>query len=167
DPERYRTKTRGERRVPAARPAGEGVYAIARHGDHTHLVYILELPEQPGEVQRELNVDERASYILSIANPERPAPKGAGLGEKQAAEFPKGLQSKFEGRRFIPADPPKFLDHEGAELLLIGAARRPLKELDIRLEAEDEDAHSAEIFRELGLEREEHPTRPLFEGKWD
>ncbi|MBI4497386.1 MAG: twin-arginine translocase TatA/TatE family subunit [Chloroflexi bacterium] len=33
---------------PAARPAGEGVYVIARHSDHTHLAYALEPPEQPG-----------------------------------------------------------------------------------------------------------------------
>jgi hypothetical protein len=30
DPRRYFTKTRGERQQPAARPAGEGVYTIAR-----------------------------------------------------------------------------------------------------------------------------------------
>ncbi len=46
----YGTRTRGERERPAARPAGEGVYAIARHDDHTHLAYALELPEEPGEV---------------------------------------------------------------------------------------------------------------------
>ena len=161
----YRTKTRGERHVPAARPAGEGVYAIARHGDHTHLAYRLELPEHPGAVQRELNIDERASYVVSIGNPERPAPKGAGMGEKQEAHYPKRLRAKFEGRKFIAADPPDFLDHEGAELLLIGASERPTKELGIELHAEEEDAHSADIFDTL--ERGEHPTRPLFEGKWD
>jgi hypothetical protein len=31
DPRRYFTETHGERGQPAARPAGEGVYAIARH----------------------------------------------------------------------------------------------------------------------------------------
>lgn len=55
DPERYRTKTRGERELPAARPAGEGVYAIVRHGDHTHLAYKLELPDQ--DVSRELGLE--------------------------------------------------------------------------------------------------------------
>src|SRR5512142_3411008 len=28
-------------------PAGEGVYALVLHGNHTHLLYALELPEKP------------------------------------------------------------------------------------------------------------------------
>src|SRR5581483_12308992 len=42
----YETKTRGVRVKPAARPAGEGVYAIVRHENHTHLAYVLELPDK-------------------------------------------------------------------------------------------------------------------------
>src|SRR5271165_4296805 len=34
-PKQYETKTRGERIVPPARPAAEGIYAIIRHGNHT------------------------------------------------------------------------------------------------------------------------------------
>jgi hypothetical protein len=49
-------QTRGERHVSPARPASEGVYAIARHDDHTHLAFALELPERPAEVQEELNI---------------------------------------------------------------------------------------------------------------
>ena len=29
------------------RPAGEGVYALVLHGNHTHLAYVLELPSIP------------------------------------------------------------------------------------------------------------------------
>jgi hypothetical protein len=65
DPRRYFTKTRGEREQPAARPAGEGVYAVARHDRHTHLGYVLELPEKPGEVQRALNIGEDGNYIVN------------------------------------------------------------------------------------------------------
>ncbi len=35
----YETKTRGTRKVAAARAVGEGTYAILPHGDHTHLAY--------------------------------------------------------------------------------------------------------------------------------
>jgi len=35
----YETKTRGERLRPAARPAGEGVYALVRDGNKMHLVW--------------------------------------------------------------------------------------------------------------------------------
>ncbi len=31
----YSTKTRGERKIEAARPAGRGFYGIIRHGYHT------------------------------------------------------------------------------------------------------------------------------------
>jgi hypothetical protein len=48
----YVTKTRGVRREPAVRPAAEGIYAIVRHGDHTHLAYVIELPKQQGPVER-------------------------------------------------------------------------------------------------------------------
>ena len=34
-------------RNPPARPAAEGIYAIVRHGDHTHLAYVIELPQRP------------------------------------------------------------------------------------------------------------------------
>ena len=53
----YETKTRGERHVSPARPAGEGVYALVRHDDHTHLAFALELPQHPGQVQRDLLAD--------------------------------------------------------------------------------------------------------------
>src|SRR5438105_4516667 len=66
DRQTYTTKTRGERTRPEARPAGEGVYAIVRHNDHTHLTYELELPRQPGEVQEELAIEPEGSYIISI-----------------------------------------------------------------------------------------------------
>jgi len=65
----YSTATRGERHLSPARPAGEGVYAIARHDDHTHLAFALELPERPGEVQEELNIPPEGSYIITVKNP--------------------------------------------------------------------------------------------------
>lgn len=66
----YTTKTRGERTLPAARPAGEGVYALIRRGRNLYLTYELELPERPGEVQQELNIgartDPERAYDLDI-----------------------------------------------------------------------------------------------------
>jgi hypothetical protein len=166
DKEVYETKTRGKQRQPEARPAGEGVYAIARHGDHTHLVYVLELPEGPGEVQQALNIEEEGSYIISIKNPDQPSPRGMGLDEDRQADFPKKLQGKFRGRRFADVDPPDFLNYEGAELLLIGAAEDVSEELGIELEAEEESESTAEIFNDLRLEKSRHLVRPLLKGEW-
>jgi hypothetical protein len=164
--ERYRTKTRGGRTLPAERPAGEGRYALVRHGDHTHLAYKLELPRKPGEVQKELHIPDEGSFVLSVKNPEAPSPPNAGLPPHRKATFPRELEERFRGRRWVPADPPRFLDHEGAEVLLVGARRDAEKELGIRLDTERETLRSAEIFRDLLRDRDEHPVEPLTEGEW-
>lgn len=167
DREVYRTKTRGERHVPAARPAGEGRYAIVRHDDHTHLAYALELPREPRQVQRELNIEDEGSYVASIKNPDAPPAGGAGLDRGREARYPKKLKQRFGDRKFVDVDPPDFLDHEGAELLLIGAGEDVSEELGIRLEPQKETEATAEIFNDLRMERSKHPLKPLFEGKWD
>jgi hypothetical protein len=167
DPETYPTKTRGERHLAAARPAGEGVYAIARHSGHTHLAYALELPAEPGEVQQALNIVKEGSYIIAVKNPEAPSPPGVGLDESRRAAFPKELQERFQGRRFIPAEPPDFLDYEGAEILLVGARQDVFAELGLELNPEHETEATAEIFNDLKMERSLHPLTPLFKGKWE
>jgi hypothetical protein len=73
-----------------------------------------------GDVQRELVIKPEASYIVAVKNPEAPTPPGVGLPEEQEAEFPERTQEQFHGRRSMPAG-PQLLDHEGAELILIGA----------------------------------------------
>lgn len=163
----YTTKTRGKRHLPAARPAGEGVYQIVRHDNHTHLVYVLELPKDPGGVQKELEIDEEASYIISVKNPEAGSPRAAGLGPDQQAEFPQRLKETFRGRKFSELDPPDFLNYEGAELLLVSAAEDPEQELGIHLDADSENRSSADIFRDLHVKKSEHPLAPLFEGAWE
>jgi hypothetical protein len=167
DPQPYETRTRGPRLEPPARPAGEGVYAIVRHEDHTHLAFALELPEEPGEVQRALDIPRQGSYIVSVRNPESPAPPGVGLDPRRRATYPEDLQQRVRGRRFIPLDPPDFLDHVGAELLLIGATQDVTGELGIRLDPERETDTTADIFEDLRLERSEHPIAPLLTGRWE
>jgi hypothetical protein len=162
----YSTATRGERHLSPARPAGEGIYAIARHDDHTHLAFALELPERPGEVQRELNIPREGSYIVTVKNPDLDAPAGVGLPEEDRAELPQRLHARFHGRRFIPVDPPDFLDREGAEFVLIGADEDVFEELGVRLNPEHETIETAELFNDLRMERSEHPLKPLFHGRW-
>src|SRR5919199_1593676 len=50
------------RKGDAARPVGEGKYAIIKHQNHTELAYILEMPKEPGEAQKELGIEKEASY---------------------------------------------------------------------------------------------------------
>ena len=162
----YSTRTRGERHLAPARPAGEGVYALVRHGDHTHLAFALELPERPGAVQRDLNIPEEGSYILAVKNPEQPAPPGVGLPEQEQPPLPSHLRERFAGRRFAPVDPPTFLDHEGVEIVFIGAGEDVSGELGVWLDPQRETLGTAEIFNDLHVERSQHPLQPLFEGKW-
>jgi len=164
--ERYTTKTRGTRMRPAARAAGEGSYSLVRHDGHIHFAYVLELPKEPGEVQRAFNIEPEGSYIISVKNPQQGAPRGAGLPEQEKATLPQAQQRRFRGRRFIDPDPPVLLDHTGAEFILVGAEEHPEQELEVDLQAEDENEASAEIFRDLRLHRSDVPLEPLFTGEW-
>ncbi|MEA2276256.1 MAG: hypothetical protein QOC78_1216 [Solirubrobacteraceae bacterium] len=162
----YETRTRGPRVQPEARPAGEGRYAIVDHDGHTHLAYALELPREPGDVQRELGIAPQASYIVAVRNPDAPAPPGLGLPSGRRADFPPELRERFRGRRFAPLNPPDFLDFEGAEVVLIAAAADAARELGIDLDAEAERLEDADVFADLRLRPGEVPVEPLQTGEW-
>jgi hypothetical protein len=89
----YQTKTVGQRHTPAATPAGEGVYAITSTGRESHLAYILTLPEKLGELQREIGLKEKGSFIITTKNPEHPGPLNARL--PKAPEYPKESVHSF------------------------------------------------------------------------
>jgi hypothetical protein len=161
----YETKTRGERHVPEARPAGEGVYAIVAHEGHTHFAYELEFPKERGDVQEDLNIARAASYVVAVKNPEAPSPPDAGLAPDQKAELPRATLDRFHGRRFVELQ-PDLLDREGTELVLIAASSEPEEELGIRLEPLEESEAEAAIFRDLKLQRSQYPVEPLFTGDW-
>jgi hypothetical protein len=83
---------------------------------------VIEHPEREGPVERDLNIEREASYIIAVRNPKSPRPPGTGLDPERDANFPKRLQEKFAGRKFLPVDPPDFLNYVGAELIFIGAS---------------------------------------------
>lgn len=165
-PEKYRTKTRGERHLGTARPAGEGIYRIIKHNGHTHLVYALELPKKLGTVQKELNIEEQASYIITVKNPESGSPRRAGLTKNRDAEYPKVLQERFRGRRFSEIDTPDFLNYKGAQFILIASSDDLRKDLKMTLPKENETESTADIFTDLKMDLSKKPTKPLFEGEW-
>ena len=164
--ETYSTKTLGERLQPAARPVGEGIYEIVRHRGHTNLIYALELPEDLGEAQKALGIKPEASYIITIKNPTASSPQGQGLPAEEKADLPQHLQNRFEERRFVPADPPEFLDYTGVELILIGASADIERELGIELDPATETEDTAEILNDLRMRKSRHPIEPLFTGEW-
>jgi hypothetical protein len=83
----YETKTAGTRHTPAATPVGEGIYAITTTGRESHLAYILTIPAELSEVQQDIGLRERGSFITSTKNPKYPSPANAGL--PQGPDYPK------------------------------------------------------------------------------
>lgn len=83
----YSTATAGVSHTPPVTPVGEGVYAITSIGRDSHFAYMLTIPSEAGEVQEELGIRSRASYIISMRNPTTPAPKGQAL--PASPDYPK------------------------------------------------------------------------------
>jgi hypothetical protein len=164
-PSEYTTETRGKRRLAAAAPVGEGKYTIVKHGNHTELAYILELPEIPGPTQREFEIKKEASYIISVKNPDVKVP-GFAASEKNP-EYPKALKEKFGDKRWINVDEPDLLNYENTQLLLIGAKKKDIEEeLGVDIDEEKETEKSADLFKELKLKKEQVPLKPLLKGKF-
>ncbi|KAH9907039.1 hypothetical protein F4778DRAFT_724447 [Xylariomycetidae sp. FL2044] len=174
----YTTKTAGVRHTPAATPAAEGIYAITTTGRESHLAYMITLPSELGEVQSELGLREKGSFILSTRNPSYEAPKGTAL--PQGPDYPKEVLEEFRALRWMPTQ-PKHLDYVNTQFLLVGESsgiqkatepqkddekegkEKPLEELE---KLEDEDTHRMEhlkgddstaIFADLGAQAEDYP----------
>jgi hypothetical protein len=155
------------RRGDAARPVGEGKYAIVRHHqNHTELAYVLELPNEPGEAQKELGIEKEASYVISVINPK--IPKQSNLpSTDEPPKYPQEVLNEFnETENFVSlSKDTKFIDFQNAQIILIGAREgRDVIKNEIGIEIKEEQS-STDIFDKLKLRREQVPIRPLTEGK--
>ena len=130
------------------------------------LAYALELPEELGEVQAAFGIERQGRFVVSIKNPAIGSPAGLGLEPEQQGQLPDELQELFGARKWHPADPPAFLNHQGIEMVLIDGRIGPDADLGIELEPQPEDEEQAEVFRDLHLDRSDRAMQPLFEGKW-
>ena len=83
----YTTKTRGVQHQPPIMPIAEGVYSITRKDGSSYLTYILNIPMNIDEVQYDLGLQPKGSFIVSVKNPERPGPPQARL--PKGPELPK------------------------------------------------------------------------------
>lgn len=154
------------RRGDAARPVGEGKYAIVSHQNHTELAYVLELPNEPGEAQKELGIEKEASYVISVINPK--IPKQPNLpSTDEPPKYPQEVLNEFnETENFVSlSKDTKFIDFQNAQIILIGAREgRDVIKNEIGIEIKEEQS-SPDIFDKLKLRREQVPIRPLTEGK--
>jgi hypothetical protein len=171
--EKYETPvTEKERTVAPARLAGRGIYGIISHHTHTHLAYVLEFPEEVGEVQKAFNIAREGSYIVSVKNPKQGAAY-AGLAPERRAKYPEELQEVFEDRRWNKLNPVKLLDYEGCELFIMGAQEDLATELGEAgkkiEELEDKDIKhltDRKVFHHLALNKNKTPVEPLLSGEW-
>jgi len=113
---------------------------------------------------------------------------------REKEPLPDHLLHHFQGRKFVPLDPPSFLDYKGTEVIIIGASddlkagaynltkrRQIFKILTLRIhldlaKAGEQLEHLEEadaalgltddrVFKELRLDRAKYPTEPLH-GEW-
>lgn len=127
-----------QKRGPIQRPAGEGRYALVEHEGHSDLDYVLELPQVPGPVQRELGIQPTASYRI-------------------------GLKQVGETRPILD---PSAMDSAGVDLVLEAEAAEVPQEIQDQVRVQREDAGTAEIFAELKLRKSTYPLEPLLQGEW-
>ncbi|KAK6839385.1 hypothetical protein PG987_005251 [Apiospora arundinis] len=174
----YETKTAGTRHSPAATPVGEGVYVITSTGRESHFAYMLTLPQELGEAQKEIGLREKGSFVLSTRNPAYPPPKYAQLPEEP--DYPQEVKDDFRSLRWTGTT-PKHLDYVNAQVLLIGEGsgidkatepqkqdqkdgmEEPEEEL-VKLEEEDarrmkelSENDSKAIFADLGASAKDYP----------
>ncbi|KAK2030003.1 hypothetical protein LX32DRAFT_587435 [Colletotrichum zoysiae] len=168
----------GTSHSPPATPAGEGVYVITTTGRETHLAYMLTLPSDLGEVQQELGIKEKGSFILSTKNPYKSGPAYASLPDKP--DFPDEIKDQFRDLRWMPTK-PEHLDYANSQVLMIGESSGIEKAVepkekddkagkdkpeDVLREIEDEDTkrmehlsgdESASIFADLQARAKDYP----------
>jgi hypothetical protein len=135
-PSDYETKTVGTRHIPAMTPVGEAVYAITTTGRESHLAYILTIPEQISEVQKDIGLKERGSFIISTKNPQTPSPAQFSIGKNP--DFPANIQDEFRGLRWMPTQ-PKHLDYANTQILLIGESSGLDKATEVQPEDEKQN----------------------------
>lgn len=174
----YVTKTVGTRHTPAATPIAEGVYAITTTGRESHLAYMLTLPEELGEVQIEVGLKKKGSWIISTRNPQYPAPSNTALPE--GPDFSKEILDEFRSLRWMGTLPKHLVP--SSQFLLVGESsgiqkamqpdqkdekdskkEQPIKEME---ELEHEDAERMEqlgkddsdaIFADLEAQAKSYP----------
>eukprot|EP01117_Protostelium_nocturnum_P017188 TRINITY_DN6959_c0_g1_i1.p1 TRINITY_DN6959_c0_g1~~TRINITY_DN6959_c0_g1_i1.p1 ORF type:complete len:205 (+),score=62.33 TRINITY_DN6959_c0_g1_i1:450-1064(+) len=100
----------------------KGTYELVGFHNSSHLAYKLST-ENEGETQKRLkkfNIHPTASFVIAVKNPEETS---------GSFKFPKELQKRFEGKKWINHDVALFLEHKGANLIFIGATEDIVKEL--------------------------------------
>lgn len=142
--------------IPPATPFAEGVYAITTTGRESHLAYKITAPGI-GELQKDLGVNTKGSYIVSVKNPNAPGLTNASIGNP--SKYPEKIQSKFRQLRWAPFE-PEMLDYEHAQILIIGEGQGVLGKAVDEPSKDQNDENKEKPEEELDQLEEE--VRPKF-----
>jgi hypothetical protein len=160
----YSTKTTGTNHTPNVTLVGEGVYAFTNTGGGrgaAHLAYMLTVPSELGEVQQDIGLKEKGSFVISLKNPEAPGPANASLPQKP--EWPAEFIEEFGGRGWMPAE-PKHLDYAHAQILMIGEDFEKSDNLEANPKDEKDDAKEVPEEELKMLESEDEQRIEHMEG---
>jgi hypothetical protein len=149
---------------PACRPCGEGVYALLAARNQTHLVYALELPATPLQVQRELGLQTEGELALGVYNPFESAdvnPESPAL-----PRLPDELRRRLGASHALYNDITAFLDYPNLQLVLFRQSQQEARQHTAELMPFWENLETADVFRLLHLRRRQFPIEPLTEGTW-
>jgi len=147
----YDTKTTGTRHTPAVAPIGEGIYAITESaGKTTHLAYMMTIPKELGEVQQDMGICEKGSFVTSLKNPTVSGPANTNL--PKGAEFTQEILDDFRGRGWMELR-PEHLNYENAQFLLIGEGQDEFK---AAVEATSKDQKHDKETPQEEMEKLEH-----------
>ena len=155
----YATKTAGTSHTPAVTPFAEGIYAITTTGRESHLAYMITIPNELGEVQKDVGIKESGSFVVSAKNPKFPGPANTNIGKDPG--FSEEIMSEFRDLRWMPLQ-PKLLDYEGTQFLLIGEDISSATEQLPRDEKQDKDSPMEEMEK---LEGEDEIRVKHLKGK--
>jgi hypothetical protein len=162
------TRAPGRHPRPWVRAAGEGRYAVFRHGADTHLAYVLDRPRQPGEVQKALRIGPQGQYLISVKA--LAAPSEVAPGKRPS--YPPRLESRFRGYERIPVDPSDYLDYPNTLIFLLAADADARQELGLGLEPGAQNQGQRQALQVLHKEERRAAQEgvallePLQEGHW-
>jgi hypothetical protein len=133
----------------------------------------LEMPKEPGEAQRELDIEKEASYVISVINPKKPAASVAPDGgsypsTEELPMYPEEVLNEFNNSDIFVSlsRDTRLIDYKNAQIILSGAREgRDVIKNELGVEVEDESSKSADIFDKLKVRKDQVPIRPLTEGK--
>jgi prefoldin subunit 5 len=174
EPETYGTITRGDRTRGACRMLGQGIYALVMRQDATHLAYVLQTPNEPGDAQKAFNIQKESSLFVVAKNPEMKDSSPGLPSSPTPVHYPPDLRAIFGHKRFAAVNPPQLMDFNGAELIFVGEAcdiEADFGEAGKILEEELHDLGERKLvdtilFDELRMKTDQVVLEPLLEGGW-